>query len=262
MKTHISQMISMQQVDNQILYNRAIAQIGMAAFRIGRIEQSHEVLVEIFQNPRFRELLAQGVTRHHEKTPEQELEERRRLLPVHMSINLQTLESIHYITSMLIEIPLLSENQHSMSKNVVSRQYRRLIEQYDNRQAFVLAAEQSKDHIVFAARALNKSDWQTALKHVFSINAITRIPEFESGELQENLSFAFKKAALLSFLFRAAKQYHSFSFDHLLTNFGLEQKQLKKIVYKLILQSRIQASINEKEGLLILDQNGQDIKEL
>ena len=70
-----------------------------------------------------------------------------------------------------------------MSKTVVSRQYRRLIEQYDNKQAFVLAAEQSKDHIVFAARALNKSDWQTALDHVYSIKAITRMPEFENGSL-------------------------------------------------------------------------------
>ena len=131
----------------------------MALFRLGRIEQSHEVLVEIFQNPRFRELLAQGFNRHYEKTAEQELEEKRRQVPAHMSINLQTLESIHYITSMLLEIPMLSENQHSMSRMIVSRQYRRLIELYDNKQAFVLAAEQSKDHIVFAARALNKSDW-------------------------------------------------------------------------------------------------------
>mmetsp|Transcript_37160 Transcript_37160/g.48878 ORF Transcript_37160/g.48878 Transcript_37160/m.48878 type:complete len:126 (-) Transcript_37160:876-1253(-) len=69
-KTHIGQIISMQYVDNQILYNRALAQIGMAFFRLGRIEQSHEVLVEIFQSPRFRELLAQAINRHQEKTVE------------------------------------------------------------------------------------------------------------------------------------------------------------------------------------------------
>jgi translation initiation factor 3 subunit C len=140
-KTHIGQMITMQHVDNQILYNRALAQIGMAFFRLGKIEQSHEVLVEIFYNPRFRELLAQGINRHFEKSTEQEAEEKRRQVPAHMAINLQTLESTHYITSMLIEIPMLSENQHSMSKTVISRQYRRLIELYDNKQAFVLSAE-------------------------------------------------------------------------------------------------------------------------
>lgn len=70
-KTHIGEIINLQNVDNQILYNRAIAQLGMAYFRIGKIESSHEVLVEIFQNPRFRALLAQGIDRsHYEKTTE------------------------------------------------------------------------------------------------------------------------------------------------------------------------------------------------
>lgn len=114
-----------------------------------------------------------------------------------------------------------------MSRFVVSRQFRKLIEMYDNKTAFVLNAEQTKDHIVFAARALNKSDWQTALKHIYSINGITRIHEFENGTLQATLDFAFKKAALMSFLFRTAKQYRSFRFDHLANLFGLEKKQVR-----------------------------------
>lgn len=231
----------------------------MAYFRLGKIEESHEVLVEIFQNPRFKELLAQGITRHFEKTAEQEAEEKRRLFPAHMAINLQTLESIHYITSMLIEIPMLSENQHSMSKMVVSRQYRRLIEMYDNKQAFCLNAEVSKDHIVFAARALNKSDWQEALKHIYSIKAICRMPEFESGSLQKTLDQAFKTAAMKSFIFRAAKSYRSFSFSHLSSFFSLDHKLVKKVVSKMILQNRVQASMDLEKNLLLLDSKGQDI---
>jgi hypothetical protein len=57
-----------------------------------------------------------------------------------MKINLEVLESIHFITSMLIETPLFAENQHSLTKQVVSKSYRKLIEYYDQR-AFVLAAE-------------------------------------------------------------------------------------------------------------------------
>lgn len=47
----------------------------------------------------------------------------------------------------------------------------------------MLAAEQSRDHIVFAARALNKSDWRAALKHISSIGSLMRMSEFESGTL-------------------------------------------------------------------------------
>ena len=86
----------------------------MAAFRLGDINQSHEILVEIYQNSRYKELLAQGFSRQQDKTQEFEIEEKRRQLPHHMKINLEVLESIHFITSMLIETPLFAENQHSL----------------------------------------------------------------------------------------------------------------------------------------------------
>ena len=56
------------------------------------------------------------------------------------------------------------------------------------------------------------------------------MPEFENGKLQTKLSDAFKEAALMSYLFRAAKQYKSFSFDSLTSIFELEKRQVKKIV--------------------------------
>jgi len=58
-----------------------------------------------------------------------------------------------------------------MNKAVISRSFKRLIEFYDGR-AFHLAAEQYRDNIVLAARALNKSDWQAAVNHIASITFI------------------------------------------------------------------------------------------
>lgn len=88
MKSHIGQIIKDYKVDNQILYNRAITQTGMAAFRLGDIKLSHEILIEIYQNTRFKELLGQGVSKNLDKTPEQDQEEKRRLIPHHMAISL------------------------------------------------------------------------------------------------------------------------------------------------------------------------------
>ena len=116
----------------------------------------------------------------------------------------------------------------------------------------MLAAEQSRDHIVFAARALNKADWRTALDHVCSIRPLMKMPEFENGNLKETLSKAFKNAALISYLFSAAKQYKSFSFDSLSSIFELEKKQVKKTVSQLIVQNRLQASLDHKNELLLL----------
>ena len=125
-----------------------------------------------------------------EKTAEFEAEEKKRQMPFHFQINVQLLECIHFITSMLIEVPLISANQFTMNKTTVSRNFRKLVEQYDTH-AFTLAAENYRDHIVWAARALNQSDWKKAVESIFRITFITRMHEFQSEEFRNNLKDAF-----------------------------------------------------------------------
>lgn len=81
------------------------------------------------------------------------------------------LEVVHYTTSMLLEIPQFAENQFSLNRTTVSKNFKRLIEQYDSK-AFKLAAENFKDYIVNAARSLNQSHWQEA------VDSILKIPLF------------------------------------------------------------------------------------
>lgn len=50
----------------------------MAAFRLGMIEDSHEILVEICQSAKLREALAQGISRGIDKTLDLEKEELKR----------------------------------------------------------------------------------------------------------------------------------------------------------------------------------------
>lgn len=47
----------------------------MAAFRLGRTEEAHEILLEIQANPKHRILLAQSISKIADKTIEFEQEE-------------------------------------------------------------------------------------------------------------------------------------------------------------------------------------------
>jgi translation initiation factor 3 subunit C len=63
--------------------------VGLAAFRLGLIEESHDVLMEIMQTNRLKEILAQGISRMLDKPVELEKEEMKRQVPFHMQINIQ-----------------------------------------------------------------------------------------------------------------------------------------------------------------------------
>ena len=68
-----------------------------------------------------------------------------------MHINLQLLDCTYMISAMLLEIPNIAENQYSVNKRIISRTFKKMIEQYDSK-AFYLAPENYRDNIVFAAK--------------------------------------------------------------------------------------------------------------
>lgn len=107
---HMQDTIASSDVPTQILYNRTIVQLGLCAFRFGAVREAHQALVDMQSGNRAKELLAQGVqmARNQERTRDQEMKERQRLLPFHMHINLELIECVYLVSAMLIEIPFMA----------------------------------------------------------------------------------------------------------------------------------------------------------
>lgn len=172
--SHLQDTIQHADVTTQILYNRAVMQLGLAAFRRGFIQESQTILSEMFSTQRQKELLAQSIQRFNTQlTPEQELVEKRRLLPFHMHLNIELLEAAYLTSCMLIEIPLLaSVDTEEQRRRISSKTFKRLLDMAD-RQAFMGPPENTRDHIIKASKALQAGDWERARDLVLSIKIWT-----------------------------------------------------------------------------------------
>ncbi|KAK0424272.1 hypothetical protein QR680_008585 [Steinernema hermaphroditum] len=124
--SHLQAIVDHSDVSSQILYNRTICQLVLCAFCHGFIREAHQRLSEIQNTQRVKELLAQScliTPRQAEKTPEQEKIERSRQIPYHMHINIELMEFVYLICSMLLEIPNLACHEYDTRRRLLSRSF-------------------------------------------------------------------------------------------------------------------------------------------
>merc|ERR1719223_545231 len=151
-------------VSCQLLFNRSLAQLGLAAFRLGFIKECHSCLMELCGTGRAKELLAQGLSsqRFHERNEEQEKKERRRRVPYHMHINLELLDACHLISAMLLEVPNIAAAEHDPRRRKISTHYNRQLEIMEKK-TFIGPPETTKDRVMVAGVALSEGDWRKTL---------------------------------------------------------------------------------------------------
>jgi len=224
----------------QILYNRTLVQLGMAAFRKGLIAEAHSALADICNN-RLKELLAQGIApRVFERTAEQERAERRRILPYHMHINTDLLECMHFVSAVLLEVPnMAAQPLPDSKKKYISKALRRRLDEAD-RQPYTGPPENMRDLIVAAVRALLDGDWKLASQHILAIPAWALLPAPEV--VKAMVGRKIQEEGLRTFLFQASQIYDGLGLAELVAMFEMEPPRVHAIASKMMINEEIHAS--------------------
>jgi translation initiation factor 3 subunit C len=246
-------------VSTMILFNRMMVTLGMSAFRLGRIWDSHQCLAEVCSG-RVRELLAQGVStgRFSDKTVEQEKAEKRRQVPYHQHINLDLLEASHLISAMLLEVPNMAAASVDGSfgstrrARVISRTFRKHHDIYD-RQVFTGPPEQTRDFVMRAAKALEKGDWKTCSDLVANLDVWRLVPgENAAAEIRTMLTSKIKLEALRTYLFAFSAQYDSLSLGQLCGMFDMTKTEVHSVVSKMMINRELYASWDQPTETIVL----------
>lgn len=250
--SHLQETISNFDVNTQILFNRALVQVGLCAFRAGLVYEAQNSLQEICGSNRQKELLAQGLQmqRYSQISPEQERLERQRQLPFHMHINLELLECVYLTCSMLLEIPLLAQigSSPDIKKRIISKTYRRLLE-YHERQIFTGPPENTRDHVMQASKALAAGEWRKSADFINSIKIWDLMAN--SSKIKEMLSAQIQEEGLRTYLFTYAPFYDTLSIATLASMFELPERKVSAVVSKMISHEELAAALDQVNSAII-----------
>jgi len=256
--SHIQEVIyDVDDITTMIMFNRMMVQLGMCAFREGRIWEAHQCLTEICSS-RARELLAQGMSmgRYNDKTPEQEKAEKRRQVPYYQHINLDLLEGCHLISAMLLEIPNIAAGSVAGADprrtRPISRSFRKYQDIYSH-QVFTGPPEQTRDHVMRASVALAKGDWKTCVDLCTGLDVWNLVPgEGSSDRIKTMLTDKIKLEGLRTYLFAFSKQYKSLSLSQLCAMFDMSKNEVHSVVSKMIINRDLLASWDQPTETIVL----------
>ncbi|CAK4647880.1 hypothetical protein LEN26_016758 [Aphanomyces euteiches] len=252
--SHLQETIVHTDIATQILFNRMMAQLGLCAFRLGLIWEAHACLSEICTGSKTKELLAQGVAsfRHQERNPEEERLEKRRQVPYHMHINLELLEVAHLTSAMLLEVPNMVLARTQDRRRVLSKAFRKLLEFHD-RLIFAGPPENTRDHIVAAAKYMSQGQWQKSVDLICGLSVWELLPGAGTAQkVKDMVQHKIQVESLRSYLMAFSEEYDALNLSHLCAMFELDSKTVHSVVSKMMINEELQGAWDQGSQSIVL----------
>lgn len=262
--SHLQETISDSDIPLQVMFNRAMTQLGLCAFRLGKPWEAHACLQELCSPSygggggglaRMKELLAQGITqqRGYEKTPEQEKAEARRQIPYHMHINLDFIETAHLTSAMLLEVPAmaLSKSRGDIRRWPISKSFQYFLRN-SMKQAFPGPPENTRDYVMAATRCLMRGDWSGAYGHISGVRSWKALTVSTRTQTLDRLKELLKVEALRTFSLSYSSYFESMSTDQLSQLFGLSPAKVHSVLSKMIINTEMRASWDQPTASIVM----------
>lgn len=244
-RSYVFELIQILKDDQlKILYNRTLAQLGLCSFRLGKFTDSLEFLHPLCQTGtvKLKEYLAQSYNKDNEKSIFFEKEEKKRMIPYIMTINIDEIESTYYLISMIIDLPNILLFKLGKNHKEFNQVFKKLVDNYE-KQIFNGPAETIKELILSSTTHLIKGDWKKCSDLLSTLRIYNHHKSRE--EIKIHLNNSIKETALKCFLIFYSNQYNSFSLSNLNRKFNIEINQIRKIVNRMILDGVIEAKWND-----------------
>ncbi|KAL5108367.1 hypothetical protein TcWFU_000585 [Taenia crassiceps] len=234
-----------------ILYNRAMVQMGLCAFRQGHIKDAHSALSDLTGSSKIRELLAQG--QRYERTPEEEKREKALQMPYHMHINTELIETVFLICAMLQEVPILAASQDDTRARVFSKAFSTVLRIQD-RATLIGPPESPRDHVIAASKAMRFGNWRNATKYIFSpkMDAKIWVLFYDPNNVKKMLEEKIKEECLRCYLFTYSSVHESVSLSRLAEHFEFPRSQIYSIISKMIINQELAASLEVPADFLTM----------
>ncbi|XP_037281974.2 eukaryotic translation initiation factor 3 subunit c [Rhipicephalus microplus] len=253
--SHLQESIQHADVPTQIMYNRALVQLGLCAFRHGNIRDAHNALLDIQSGGRAKEMLAQGLLpqRKEERTNEQEKIEKRRQMPFHKHINLELLECVYLVSAMLLEIPQMAAHELDGRKRMISKSFHYQLRNTE-RQPLVGPPESMREHVVAASKAMRVGRWRDCFNYIINTKMNAKVWDLfhQADTVRAMIAQKIKEESLRTFLFTYSSVYDSLSIETLAEMYELNKSVVHSIISKMIIGEELMASLDEPNLMVVL----------
>lgn len=254
--SHINETVQVADIKTQVLFNRAIGQLGLCAFRVGEFRAALDLLSDLVQSNRLRELIAQGSSYRWNQADQAQVDlEKKRQLPVHMHMQQDTIEAVHLIAAMIEEVPNLAQHGQQNRRRVLSKAFRRILEAHQ-RQAFTGPPEHTRDFIMAATKAMRAGDWERCMHWLTQLRMWSTFDVDVAAYSQAKLTQKIKEETLKTYLLSFSQHFASVSLDALAGLFSLDEAAIQRVSAKLMATGQLSAQWDSVDSVIVIADAG------